>query len=127
VTDTPSATADARKHPRYKVTILVDCSTRDLFVSNKVDNISSGGLFIRSEIPFPLNAEVRLILYLPAARGHIRATGRVVWNRHINKHSRDVVPGSGICFISMSASDRATLEEYLADLTPTPSEPPTPR
>jgi uncharacterized protein (TIGR02266 family) len=127
MTDAPSVTAvDTRKHPRYTVTIPVDCSTRDMFLSNPVCNISKGGLFIRSENPLPLNAEVRLILYLPATKGHIRATGRVVWNYDIEKHSCHIVPGSGIRFVDMSASDRATLENYLAGLKPTGSVPPAP-
>jgi hypothetical protein len=37
MTDATSVTVvDTRKHPRYKVAIPVDCSTRDLFVSNHV-------------------------------------------------------------------------------------------
>jgi type IV pilus assembly protein PilZ len=127
MTDAPSVVAvDTRKHPRYKVTIPVDCSTRDLFLSNQVCNISNGGLFIRSETPLPLNAEVSLVLYLPATKGHIRATGRVAWNYDMEKHSCHVVRGSGIRFLGMSASDRATLESYLAGLTPAASAPPTP-
>jgi type IV pilus assembly protein PilZ len=128
LTDTSSVTVvDTRKHPRYKVTIPVDCSTRDLFLSNQVCNISNGGLFIRSETPLPLNAEVSLVLYLPATKGHIRATGRVVWNYDMDRHSCHVVSGSGIRFVGMSASDRATLTNYLAGLIPAVSAPPTPR
>jgi len=127
MTDTPSVTAaDARKHPRYKVDISVDCSTRDLFLSTHVCNIGKGGLFIRSGNPLPLNDEVSLILYLPATKGYIRATGRVVWNYDMEKGTSHLIPGSGIRFADMSASDRATLESYLAGLTPAISAPPTP-
>ncbi len=126
MTDGPSVTAvGTRQHPRYKVTIPVDCSTRDLFVSNHVCNIGKGGLFIRSESPLPLNAEVSLVLYLPATKGSIRATGRVIWNYDIEKGTCHIIPGSGIRFVGMSASDRATLESYLAGLTPTASTRPT--
>jgi uncharacterized protein (TIGR02266 family) len=129
MTDTSSSVTvvDTRKHPRYKVTIPVDCSTRDMFFSNHVCNISRGGLFIRCESPLPLNAEVRVILYLPATKGHIRATGRVVWNYDMDKHSCHIVPGSGIRFLDMTSSDRVTLEKYLAALTPVVSAPPAPR
>ncbi len=127
MTDTPSVVAvDAREHLRYEVTIPVDCSTRDMFVSNHVCNISQGGLFIRSETPLPLNAEVALVLYLPATKGSIRATGRVIWNFDMQKGTTRVVPGSGIRFVDMPASDRATLESYLSGLTPAISAPPTP-
>jgi uncharacterized protein (TIGR02266 family) len=125
--DTPSVTAaDARKHARYKVTIPVDCSTRDMFFSNHVCNISKGGLFIRSESPLPLNAEVILVLCLSESNECIRATGRVAWNYDIEKRTSQIVPGSGIHIVNMSTADRATLEDYLAGLTAVVSPPPTP-
>jgi uncharacterized protein (TIGR02266 family) len=125
MTDAPSVTVvDTREHPRYKVTIPVDCSTRDFFLSTHVCNIGKVGLFIRSGNPLPLSAEVSLILYLPATKGHIRATGRVIWNYDIEKATSHLIPGSGIRFVDMSASDRATLESYLAGLTPAASSPP---
>jgi uncharacterized protein (TIGR02266 family) len=127
MTDTPSVTAaDARKHLRYKVTIPVDCSTRDMFFSNHVCNISKGGLFIRSESPLPLNAEVTLVLCLSETNECIRATGRVAWNYDIERRTSQIVPGSGIHIVGMSASDRAILEDYLAGLKPTASALPTP-
>jgi uncharacterized protein (TIGR02266 family) len=120
--DAPSVTAvDTREHPRYQVTIPVDCSTRDLFLSTHVCNIGKGGLFIKSETPLPLNAEVTVVLRLPEAEGCIRATGRVVWNYDIEKGTSHLIPGAGIRFVDMSASDRATLERHLAGLTPTVS------
>jgi len=97
MTDATSVTVvDTRKHPRYKVAIPVDCSTRDLFVSNHV------------------------------CKGSIRATGRVIWNYDIERGTCHIVPRSGIRFVDMSASDRATLESNLAGLSPTVSARPTP-
>ena len=105
-----------RAHERYEVTIPVDCTTQQIFVSNHVCNISRGGLFIRSEKPLPLQAEVSLVLRLPEAGLTIRATGRVVWNYDVAKGSSRIIPGSGIRFVDMSASDRAALESYLKRL-----------
>ena len=123
--DTPSVT-EVREHARYEVSIPVDCSTRHVFVSNHVCNISRGGLFIRSDTPLPLNAEVSLVLRLPGTERCIRATGRVIWNYDIQKGTAHIVPGSGIRFIGMPPSDRALLESYLAGLSPAPPEPPRP-
>ena len=105
-----------RAHERYEVTIPVDCTTQDIFLSNHVCNISRGGLFIRSDKPLPLQAEVSLVLRLPEAGVSIRATGRVVWNYDMQKGTSRIIPGSGIRFVDMSASDRATLESYLKQL-----------
>ena len=114
----------AREHLRYEVSIPVDCSTRHFFVSNHVCNISKGGLFIRSDSPLPLDAEVSLVLRLPGTDQCIRATGRVIWNFDMQKGTTRIVPGSGIRFVGMPPSDRAILESYLARLTPAASEAP---
>ena len=105
-----------RAHERYEVTIPVDCTTQQIFVSNHVCNISHGGLFIRSDRPLPLQAQVSLVLRLPETGVSIRATGRVVWNYDVPKGSSRIVSGSGIRFVDMSESDRATLESYLKRL-----------
>jgi type IV pilus assembly protein PilZ len=105
-----------RAHERYEVTIPVDCTTQQIFVSNHVCNISRGGIFIRSDKPLPLQAEVSLVLRLPEAGVSIRAIGRVVWNYDVPKGSSRIVTGSGIRFVDMSASDRAALESYLKRL-----------
>lgn len=119
MTDSPTVKADStREHPRYEVSIPVDCSTRDVFVSNHVCNISKGGLFIRSDQPLPLNSEVSLVLRLPDTGQCIRATGRVIWNYDMQKGTTRIVPGSGIRFLDIAASDRAALEELLAGLGP---------
>jgi hypothetical protein len=65
-----------------------------------------------------LNTEVSLVLYLPGTDQCIRATGRVIWNFDMQKGTTRIVPGSGIRFVDMPPSDRASLESYLADLTP---------
>ena len=122
MTETPIVTRlGPREHPRYEVSIPVDCSTQEFFFANHVCNISRGGLFIRSDEPLPLQAEVSLVLRLPGTDESIRATGRVIWNYDIQKGTSRIVPGSGIRFIGMAASDRSKLESYLATLTPTPS------
>lgn len=105
-----------RADKRYEVNIPVDCTTQHVFISNHVCNISRGGLFIRSDKPLPLQAEVSIVLRLPEAGTSIRATGRVVWNYDMQKGTSRIIPGSGIRFVDMSASDRAILESYLKRL-----------
>jgi type IV pilus assembly protein PilZ len=108
-----------RQHQRFEVDIPVDCSTRQIFVSNHVSNISKGGLFIPSPNPLPLDAEVSLVLRLPGHARPILARGRVVWNYDIRRGTTQIVPGSGIKFIEIPAGDRALLEQYLERLKPT--------
>jgi uncharacterized protein (TIGR02266 family) len=106
-----------RANERYQVSIPVDCSTLHVFISNHVNNISRGGLFLPSDSPLPLNAEVSLVLRLPTAGTSIHATGRVVWSYDVRKGTSRIVPGSGIRFVEMGPADRATLEAYLERLS----------
>jgi type IV pilus assembly protein PilZ len=106
----------SRTNARYEVTIPVDCTTQQVFISNHVSNISKGGLFIRSDKPLPLDAEVSLVLRLPDVGLCIRAKGRVVWNYDMLKGTSRIVPGTGIRFIDMSPADRTALEGYIDGL-----------
>jgi uncharacterized protein (TIGR02266 family) len=113
---TAGGAVSTRAHPRYEVSIPVDCSTRDAFVSSQFCNISRGGMFIRSDTPLPIDAEVTLVLRLPGPGRSIRARGRVVWNYDMVKGTTRIVPGSGIRFVDMAAEDLETLEGFLVDL-----------
>jgi hypothetical protein len=67
--DTPPPLRPERESERYTVAIKVDCSTKEMFVSNHVMNISRGGLFIASDQPLPISSEVRLSLELRHPQG----------------------------------------------------------
>ncbi len=101
---------------RYQVDIAVSCMTSGFFLSNRVTNIGRGGLFIASDRPLPLHAEVDLALTLPETGATIQATGRVIWNYDVAKGSSHIVPGSGIRFVDIAAGDKALLEDCLAKL-----------
>jgi uncharacterized protein (TIGR02266 family) len=103
------------REPRYRVEIRVDCTTKDLFLANRMTNISRGGFFI--EATLPLHAEVDLCFRLPNSPVAIDAKGCVIWNYDMKKDSAQLVAGSGIKFTEMSEVDRHNLEQYLAGLS----------
>ena len=107
---------DERQHPRYDVEIRVDWSTGRMFVSEKVTNISEGGLFLRSAGSLGPDLEVDMVLWLPG-RTPIRATGHVVWSQDAQALPSGVMPGGGLRFTQMHSADRAMLREYLNELT----------
>src|SRR5512138_1878438 len=117
--DTPEPVSPERLDQRFTVAITVDCSTKDMFVSNHVMNISRGGMFIASETPFPIATELLLRLTLDDATT-IEARGRVVWTYDIRKGSSKVIPGSGIKFLDLAPDHATRLEHFLRALTPTP-------
>ena len=104
-----------RRYPRYEVEIWVDFSTIDLVTSSYVLNLSEGGVFVKSDRPLPLDAEVDLILTLPTGVP-IKAVGRVVWNHDLAKEAPHGSRGAGIRFVDMPDSDRALLRNYVASL-----------
>jgi uncharacterized protein (TIGR02266 family) len=110
----PSAET-SRRHPRYEVEIWVDFSTIDLVTSSYVLNLSEGGVFIKSDRPLPLDAEVDLILTLPTGIP-VKAVGRVVWNHDLAKEAPHGSRGAGVRFVDMPDSDRALLRDYVASL-----------
>ena len=115
--DGPEDVRCERASARYSVDIKVDCATRDMFVSNRVMNISRGGLFIASEQPLPISSQVQLRLSLGDS-DTIEARGRVIWNYDIRKGSSKVVAGTGIKFLDLSPEHAARLERYLDGLRP---------
>jgi uncharacterized protein (TIGR02266 family) len=112
------------REPRYRVEIRVDCSTKDLFLANRMTNISRGGFFIEASLP--LDSEIELHFRMPESEESIDAKGRVVWNYDMRKETAHLVSGSGIRFTEMAAENRRLLEQYLEKLagsgiTPRPS------
>ena len=111
----PASGASPRHYPRYEVEIWVDFSTIDLVTSSYVLNLSEGGVFIKSDRPLPLDAEVDLVLTLPTGVP-VKALGRVVWNHDLAKEAPHGTRGSGIRFVDMPAGDRALLQDFLQSL-----------
>ncbi|MBN2370267.1 MAG: PilZ domain-containing protein [Vicinamibacteria bacterium] len=112
----PETSFDAsRGNPRFEVDIHVDCESRGMFVSNRVMNISRGGLFIASDEPFPIASEVLLRLSL-GDHATIEARGKVIWNYDLPKDSIRITSGSGIRFIDLTPENRGKLERYLEHL-----------
>jgi uncharacterized protein (TIGR02266 family) len=102
------------REPRYKVEIRVDCATKDLFVSNRMMNISRGGFFIETNLP--LHSEVDLVFRVPDSGVPISAKGCVLWTCDMKKGSTRLVAGSGIKFTAMDPQHRQLLESCLVAL-----------
>jgi len=106
-----------RKDARFEVKIKVDYSTKDIFVSNYVTNLSKGGVFIETKTPLPVQSEIRLTFILPEFNVKIEAKGKVVWTYDVKKGTSKVVSGMGIKFTDLSPENKAQIEEYLMKLS----------
>jgi uncharacterized protein (TIGR02266 family) len=103
------------REPRYRVDIRVDCTTKDLFLANRITNISRGGFFIEANLP--LHSEIDLCFRIPESQMAIDAKGCVVWNYDMKKDTAQLVSGSGIRFTEIAQEDRHALEDYLRRLS----------
>ncbi|MBI3597109.1 MAG: TIGR02266 family protein [Nitrospirae bacterium] len=106
-----------RKDTRFDVKIKVDYSTKDIFVSNYVTNLSKGGVFIETKTSLPVQSEIHCTFILPDFNVKIEAKGRVVWTYDVKKGTGKVVSGMGIKFTDLSPQHKAQIEEYLLKLS----------
>jgi len=79
-------------------------------------NISTGGIFLESDLLFDVGTEFLLEFTLPLHPGFIRAKGVVVWVTRpgVIGQERSDPPGMGIKFVEISDEDRKKLEEFIA-------------
>lgn len=67
-----------RKHVRKPFLMAVDYSTQDHVYKDFIQDISSGGVFIQTHMPFTVGQEVSLTFPLPSFQKHVKVVGEVV-------------------------------------------------
>lgn len=106
-----------RKDSRFDVTIKVDYSTKGMFVSNYVTNLSKGGVFIQTDDPLPIQSQINLTFTLPDFNVKIEAKGKVTWTYDIKRGTSTIVPGMGIKFTELADQHKALIENYINKLS----------
>jgi uncharacterized protein (TIGR02266 family) len=85
---------------------------RQSFITSYSTNIGSGGLFIKTEKPFPNGEKFLINLQLPDIPEPLKINCEVVWARAQGEDERKP-PGMGVKFSEMSLNDRQMLQRYL--------------
>jgi uncharacterized protein (TIGR02266 family) len=67
-----------RKHRRKPFSMVVDYAAEDRAYRDYIQNISAGGVFIETRMPFAVGQQVTLSFPLPNQKNYIRITGQVV-------------------------------------------------
>jgi uncharacterized protein (TIGR02266 family) len=104
--------------PRYPASLRVAISGLEGF--ERVANISSGGIFVRTERRFDLGAVLSLALELPDGRAPARAEAKVV---HAVPLRRVRAPGIGLQFLATQDEFRVRLDKYLDSIAAKAAEP----
>ncbi len=69
---------ERREHERKTFFMVVDYSTEERVYKDWIKNISAGGVFIETHMPFSAGQEISLTFTLPNYQEYIKITGEVV-------------------------------------------------
>jgi hypothetical protein len=98
---------DARAFPRYEVDAQAECFAAGASSSYPIQNLSLGGICIRSSVLADVGSRVEVVLRLPELGLELRLEGEVVW---VNRTPPQDV---GIRWVALDADRRAVLSRYL--------------
>jgi len=107
----------SRTDMRIQKTLSLTYKDDQAFVSAYASNISTGGLFVKTEKPLRLGDQFMLRLQLPSLHEPLRVSCEVAWVRGATEASAKQPAGMGLKFIEMSKGDRETLKNYLGKVT----------
>jgi uncharacterized protein (TIGR02266 family) len=106
---------EARMHVRY-------CQAGDEYeLTDYSINVSTGGVFIETPEPLPVDTPLTLTFTIPGNAEPISCSGRVAWinSPHGLKHQR-LPPGMGIQFVGLSLEEMAVLRAFVMRSLVTP-------
>ena len=110
---------EKRPDPRYQARIAI--CYEELLTDYSV-NISTGGVFIGSNVILPEDTELTIKLDLPNSAVPICTHARVAWvNNPDNRKKCSLPPGMGLQFLTLSKKDIHTIQTFLdsGDFAPT--------
>ena len=96
-----------RKYVRKPFLMAVDYSTKDHVYKDFIQDISTGGVFIETHMPFTVGQEVSLTFPLPNYQKHIKVVGEVV---------RSTTQGVGVKFKMADQDQTAMITSLLESI-----------
>jgi uncharacterized protein (TIGR02266 family) len=115
---------DKRRHSRVKPRgVVAHVRSADRSFACQVENLSAGGLFLRTDQFFPKGSRVEVDLVRPGARRPLRVAGRIVGTISPEEAvSQRFIPGLGVEFSELAEDDAKSLESLLGALGVRPDE-----
>ncbi len=101
---------ERRKSDRAPAEIEVHFRTAQEFLSAYTQNISGGGMFVKTSRLLALNEEVLLRFTLPGISHRFDIPGLVVWS---NPTMRTASVGMGIKFMKVDPAEVKMIEEFV--------------
>ena len=103
--------ADKRKYTRVPISVKVTNLSSGNFSYYHATNISSGGLFMKSNEPLPIKTKLHLKFSLPDA-DDLEIKGIIVRVQRAPKNS-DISSGMGVKFLAMDDDVRRAIDEFV--------------
>jgi uncharacterized protein (TIGR02266 family) len=104
----------ARKEPRVSKVLPVMFKYGEQFIKGYLGNMSTWGLFIKTDNPLSPGHKFSLKLDLPGIEETIKLKCQVVWTRP-QEEGPNRPPGMGIKFRDIDMKDYRTLKEYIKE------------
>lgn len=103
---------DNRRTERLPAEVKVDYRTVGSFITDYTQNISKGGMFIRTSLPLDVGEKVRLRLTLPGGDAPFALDGIVKWVATLREREKHA-PGMGVEFVDFDDEVRHQLEAFV--------------
>jgi len=105
---------ERRTESRSPIRVNVQYHTADAVYEGYTDNISGGGIFVRTKEALPVGTEVTLVLHLPDEHV-IEIDGKVVYANPF-ENTRPLMQGMGIQFRHTSDEQRDEIRRWIRDV-----------
>ena len=92
------------------------CETRSNFFSGKLQDISVGGAYVHSPIPFRVNSTVRLTFCTFREHQPLEIEGRIAWSNPGGVRKNDFPEGAGIQFTNCDQTRTGQIQDYVYEL-----------
>jgi CRP/FNR family cyclic AMP-dependent transcriptional regulator len=107
----------SRSDIRVQRTLSLTYKDDMAFVRAYIGNISTGGLFIKTDKPLPQGEQFLLRLQFPDLTEPLKISCEVVWARSTEHATPREPAGMGVKFIEMSKKDSESLKHYLGRIS----------
>jgi uncharacterized protein (TIGR02266 family) len=100
---------EQRVAQRFQVVLKVRYETNEAFQEAVIHNLSSGGVYLATQMPFDVGSEFQIEIELPERNEWVRGLCKVVW---VNEIDTEQYPkGMGVAFLETPSGYKELVEE----------------
>jgi len=119
-------TIEDRNNNRVPIQLLVDYKADGHYLFDFCKDLGSGGVFIQTEAPLTMGANLDLTFTIPDSKETLVTKGTVIWVQKPVAERRDLTPGMGVQFSAFTGDQRRQLEEFVSRYNKNSNSEPTP-